>query len=1101
MMTETLKSKVEIARQYQRSIRIETDLGRMDSLNGYICHNTARMVLDNISRQVAESKQQAFTLTGPFGGGKSSLAICFASTLVSDDLIRNYARTRLKVDSIQHFDNAFPVHNGWKILPISGRRTSVIVEIAKALNASCGRIIVDEEHVTSSELINALITESKSNAPDGLLLIIDEMGKFLEFSAMGGDDIHFFQDLAECANRVDSKLIVIGILHQAFRQYAHKLNSGVRDDWAKIQGRFSDIALITTTDEVVDLLANAINSEIDHSWTKVPSQIIGKAIQKKRPSFGNDFPAKLDACWPLHPAMAALLGPISKRQFGQNERSTFGFLTSSEPYAFQAFLDKTDATTKAWYRPADYWDFLKANLEAAIHRSSDSHRWTQASISVEAIEAQGNLLKISLIKNIAILDMFRSGSSLAASTEVLCALHADIEPLQIEQALDEISVSRAAVYRKYLDAWVIYDGSDFDIEAALLKAKSEIGSFSIKLLEKTAGLYPVVAKRHYHSTGTMRWMNVKFMDFDEIESLAEDVAGEGSFGQFVLVIPFARIDENILKAQLAKASKTIKHNTILGITHNYLKILDLASDIEALRLVEETNHMLATDSVARRELAGRISDTRSALESELQIAITSSLWLIDGTWRKQASLAQYTSELADQIFNQAPIIKSELVNRDALSANAVKARKDLVHRLVLQEDKENLGLKGWPAERGLYQTILNQSNLHGLSSDGEFKVLVPQSADNSFYRLWDETDKLFSEDNQIVSVSSIYSLWSKPPFGLKQGIVPIILIAYLRSRHEQLAVYKEDIFQTNFDDETVDELLLDPFQFTLRKVSLNAAKQEILNGVASILAEAGFPILSNEPLETARGLVSFFDKLPEWTRRTKTLTEKTSLVRDILIKARDPHKLLFVDLPTVLQTKDSEQYLKELTAPLKELAQAYPTMIQSVEKQFLESIDANLGDPEELRARAKLVHGITGDMRLDSLAVNLQKHDYSIQSIEVILGITLNKASKTWSDSDIDEARFKLANWATQFRQAEALASVKNRKPTREAFAVVMGSGSDARTVAKIFDVADRDKEAVSKLTNKILETLDSHYLSSEVVLAALAEAGIQIANKIEDHK
>jgi hypothetical protein len=41
--------------------------------------------------------------------------------------------------------------------------------------------------------------------------------------------------------------------------------------------------------------------------------------------------------------MAALLGPISKRQFGQNERSVFGFLASVEPHGFRHYLHATPA--------------------------------------------------------------------------------------------------------------------------------------------------------------------------------------------------------------------------------------------------------------------------------------------------------------------------------------------------------------------------------------------------------------------------------------------------------------------------------------------------------------------------------------------------------------------------------------------------------------------------------------------------------------------------------------------------------------------------------------------------------------------------------------
>lgn len=86
---------VRISRHYQRSIRVDADLGRHDALAGYICHSTATSVLESMSRQVAETNQRSFTWTGPFGGGKSSLAVALASTLHFDKSLRTLARTAL----------------------------------------------------------------------------------------------------------------------------------------------------------------------------------------------------------------------------------------------------------------------------------------------------------------------------------------------------------------------------------------------------------------------------------------------------------------------------------------------------------------------------------------------------------------------------------------------------------------------------------------------------------------------------------------------------------------------------------------------------------------------------------------------------------------------------------------------------------------------------------------------------------------------------------------------------------------------------------------------------------------------------------------------
>lgn len=80
--------KVKITQQYQRSVRIDTDMGRLDSLDGYICNKSAQSVFNNFCTQIINSEQRAFTLTGPYGSGKSSLAITLLSTLHPNKEIR-----------------------------------------------------------------------------------------------------------------------------------------------------------------------------------------------------------------------------------------------------------------------------------------------------------------------------------------------------------------------------------------------------------------------------------------------------------------------------------------------------------------------------------------------------------------------------------------------------------------------------------------------------------------------------------------------------------------------------------------------------------------------------------------------------------------------------------------------------------------------------------------------------------------------------------------------------------------------------------------------------------------------------------------------------
>jgi acetylornithine deacetylase/succinyl-diaminopimelate desuccinylase-like protein len=66
--------------------------------------------------------------------------------------------------------------------------------------------------------------------------VLDEMGKFLEGATGEGTDIHLFQELAEAAGRCEGRMVILGILHQAFEQYASRLGREVQDEWANVQG-------------------------------------------------------------------------------------------------------------------------------------------------------------------------------------------------------------------------------------------------------------------------------------------------------------------------------------------------------------------------------------------------------------------------------------------------------------------------------------------------------------------------------------------------------------------------------------------------------------------------------------------------------------------------------------------------------------------------------------------------------------------------------------------------------------------------------------------------------------------------------------------------
>lgn len=1098
MSEQKLSDVVNITRQFQRSIHIDADLGKPESLSGYICQGTAKSVLENTARQIIETNQHAFTWTGPYGGGKSSLALGLCSIVHPDANIRSQAINVLGLSENDLVLKAFESgKTGWLVLPVVGKRSSVVQSLYQALMKVKGESLGADENISPDVLLKLLTRESESNTQSGVLIVIDELGKFLESALQNHEDIYFYQQLAELANRVSGKLIVVGILHQAFEQYARKLGRSAREEWSKIQGRFVDIPLISATDELVELTGKALSTTYKHPSSILISKKIAELISIRRPSVSPTFWQSLDNCWPLHPTTAALLGPTSKRRFGQNERSAFSFLVSVEPKGFKDYLLSSSVEDSNYYLPCTYWDYLKLNLEQAILASSDGHRWAQAAEAVERSEAKGDAIHVQLTKTIAIIELFKNGSGLNSDDETLTACLPSYSETEIKEALENLKNWSIIAFRKHVGAWGVYAGSDFDIDDALNEALLSVGDPDLSQLKKLTNLYPAVAKRHYLTTGTLRWMNIELCNAAQIkQKISEYGAPNDAFGAFILCIPSKDVSNVELESICKSNSKTkSEFPVVLGAPRNGDLIKDLSRELLGMEYVRKNRPEHEGDPIARREIDARISSIRNRLENELREAFFYSHWYLNGKELDTTNSTELTttaSVLADKLYSSTPHILNELVNRDKLSGTSSKARRTLLHAMIVNEKLERLGFDGYPAEAGLYHSLLKAVGIHKQVSESNWAFQRPTEEGNgkTFQKAWDTALKLLVDSNGAVPLSELYSRWSQPPYGIKSGVLPILSIAFILANKANVALYKDGMFVPEISEVTVDEALQAPQHISLKYVHLDNEKRSILDGIN---AELSNNILSEgmaDPLSTARALVHLMFQQPEWTKRTTQLTKQSREVRDALLRASDPHKVLFVDLPIIFGVSSPDDYKQMLGESLKEITSAYELKLDKIMSKMITALDADLSDIESIKSRGKVVSGITGDFLLDGFAGRLSVFENSRKYYEGLCSLAVSKPPRDWNDQDADLALITLADWSLKFRQFEAIASVRDRDPTRKAIAVVFGTGDDGETMSESFNISKNDQPMVDKLAATFLT--HSKSISKELFLAALAQAGVE---------
>ena len=1105
-----LSDVVSVARRFQRSVRVDTDLGAAGALHGFVCHGSSKVGLETMAKLMVESEQRAFTWTGPYGSGKSSLALALCASVGGDPKLKKLARSLLGDPT--DLCGAFPAgKDNWLVVPVVGRRGDPVSDIREAIAAAVAaeggpaRTRRRKADPSGRDVIERLQGEAAARLRGGVIVVLDEMGKFLEGAEADGTDIHFFQELAEAASRCEGRMVVLGILHQAFEQYASRLGREVRDEWAKVQGRYVDIPIVTAIDEVIDLIGRAIVTESEHSASMAVAERVAEAIRQRRPGTPEDLATRLDACWPLHPVTAALLGPVSRRRFGQNERSTFGFLASSEPEGFQEFLRSTPLADSALYDPARLWDYLRINLEPAILASPDGHRWAQGAEAVERCEGRGSPLHIRLAKTIVIIDLFRKWSGLVPEPAVLHGSLYDISGKEIDEALKDLQSWSVAVFRKHLNAWAIYAGSDFDIGDAVEEAMAASAGLDLDRLGRLAESQPFLAKEHYHRTGTLRWFETGLVALDGVKNAVRSFEPrDGSSGKFLLAIPGGEETQH-------KAREICRHGSELagdypvaiGMPRNAWLVSELGKELIALEAVRANRPELEGDQVARREITARIASVSAQLEEALRGAFNEATWYVRGEARDEwhaRALATLVSKLADDTFPDTPVIHSELVNRERPSSNSQAAVRVLLHAMVSAAEEENLGIEGYPAERGLYSTVLEVAGLHGrVGGNLGFKAPVGRSpAGKSFVPMWRKAEEILKAADEPVSLAALYEVWAKPPFGIRRGLLPILGMAFILAHETSVAVYAEETFQPDLNDFVADRLLQDERLISLRFVDRKAHDRRFMGELAETVEEIVGQVPAPEPLAVARALVEFVYRLPNWTRRTLSLTQEAQNVRRVLLNASDPYRALFIDLPHAVGGKSSKQTRAKLAEALSELKGAYPAMLDDLCRRMLKALGQKGTEFGVLRERAKTVAGVSGNLRLDAFVTRLVEFDGRREDTEAIAGLVIHKPARDWSDMEPSQAAFELAEHALRFRQAEVLARVRDRSPTQHAVAVVFGTGEAGRAVMKSFEVATSDLAEIDALAGQIVDLVKGSGLDREVLLAAVAEAGMRAAEEEE---
>jgi hypothetical protein len=1091
-MKNSLSDVVRINNKFCRSINLNQDINDVNILKTLICPASFKVVFESMIDNIYTTGQTAFTWTGPYGAGKSSLALLLSALMGKSKRNRYIGEAIIGNSLSKKMHSKISITNGWKVLPVVGELDTVDNLICKKIEDETGEQVDD---------IFKSITNFLNNN-EGFLLIIDEMGKCLESAARNSRDIYFYQQLAEFASRTNGRFVIIGILHQSFADYARYLPYIIKDEWIKVQGRYVDMPINTAGEEQVELISRAIKStEHNNNYiSTIAKKTVETIVKNKKIVSEKVLIDRLIKCWPINPIVIILLTQLSRKKFGQNQRSIFSFLSSGEPIALRDFINNSKYNDNILYMPADLFDYIRINLESAILSSSDSKLWHIAIDSLNKCQARGYSESHSnILKTIAVIDLFSSASGIVSSIELLESIYQDKKE-SIISFLDDLKKLSVIIYKKHTNAYSIYEGSDFDIDKALEEACQNENNFNINKLVDIANFRPIIAKRYYHKYGCLRWFDIVIAPISECYFfLKKEKLKSKAVGMLVILLPTTSEDETIAH-HIVNNTGILDFPVVFTIAENARIIIEYLQELLSLEWIQNNKNELSGDSIARREVDDRKQLLHSFLEMQLNKILVESTWYIDGNRRtmKLYELSILVSDICEMIFYKSPIIKSELINREKPSSNANSALYALLKDMVMYEQSENLGIDSFTPERGLYNILLKDSGIHKKNSKGIYIYCEPKN--NNLLPLWKFNDEYLS-NGKTIPILELYEQWGNKPFGIKNGLFSFLLIAYILTRNNLIAIYRDGIYNAEINDIFVEYIYSNPKIISIRYIISDNIIHEILYSLVTVINEINKNNdleISSEPLIIAKKLVMLVDGLHPWVLKTKSLSRRTTQFRELIKSSNDPNKLLFDDILKIFTINELYDGLK---SSINELMDLYPFMIQAIGILLTSELDIPLATPvqlDRLKERAKNVRGISGNFQIDAFATRLTTFNASFDDISSIISLANNKPPNDWIDLDIENAKKEIMRLCTEFKKAELYTKIKNRPATRQAIAFISKIGGKTEIINGEFDLLIDKQDDVKYLKTKIKQVVNNEKNIS-LILTALAEISIDYLRKKDE--
>ena len=788
---------------------------------------------------------------------------------------------------------------------------------------------------------------------DGLFLIYDEFGKFLEGSVESGSamDIKLLQDLAEKANRSGSNQIhLLFVSHKGIDNYVGKLSKEKIDSWKAVSERFTKISLQSKDSEIFEMISQILQkdkesfrafvaqhkAEFDNLENQLALSAKGKIKNAASGIFSEIFEAVGESfvyeCYPLHPYSLYMLPRISE-MVAQNERTIFTYLASSDKNSVSYFAKRCEKAFPI-IEPDQIYDYFEGLFKGEPFGSDIRKHWQIASSAIAKLNSYDNDLSIKIVKTISLIYMINQFEVLPPSLDLIYDIYSSYGFADITAAIECIKSAQLLIELQFKPHVRLKQSSGNDINELINNEMIRVE----KGFNKKSILTDCLSKTYYYpveyndSIEITRYFKFLFIDYNElmaiedIEKYTHQIDADGVI--FGVVVD----DEAERIAARDKISKLQGNRVVFILPKDIRVITTHLLKIEAINslLAKSASDILLTEefNYVRNDLLDLANNYVETLYLKPEYRKSEYFYMgQEAKVIRKSNLTALLSKICWEVYSKTPILVNENINKNILSTPMKNTRKKILDGILAEELKENLSLVGSQDINVLRSVYLVPGILTCLDNPA-----INLSDLSEEYKHLFATIKGFivSSANEPKPFVELYELLVNPEngIGLKKGVIPFYIAVAIREYRKYVVVKNKNV-EVSISGDLLANINEHPEMYTLKIENWDEKKELYTSRL-----EALFYPYANDSDKTystfdyvAKAMQRWFLRLSKFDRETKNsysdqgkeaLSKDDIMLKNILKSPElNARELLFDKLPKIYHTNDYPSIVKKIKS-LKE---------------------------------------------------------------------------------------------------------------------------------------------------------------------------------------